>query len=111
MVTLRHASRSFAFKKPGEPFEVPDEDADKLISRYGCEVVGANPWMPKPSAPKTSPETKPLLEPVTAEVPVIPEETSPDMIPPVETSPGWWLYEGKKYRRKNLPPAAAALLE
>ena len=118
MIKLRHPTRSFAFKKPGEVFEVYDKDVDKYVNRYGCELVD-NPRLPKPK-PKPKPRTGIDVAEVLDKIDISPDEVDelraeiadlPEVTPPVQSSPGWWSYEGKKYRKAKLPAEALALLE
>lgn len=106
MATLRHPTMSFNFVKPGEPFEVPDEDASKLVERYGCEVVG-EPAHASDVAIKIEGGGE-LIKKMKE---VVDEPLFVEAEVPVETSPGWWLYDGKKMRKSKLPPEALALLE
>lgn len=107
-VQMRHPTMRFNFTPPGEVFETTPECVNRLVNVYGCEVVGESP---RPKAkPKPPPE-------ITVEVKIEGAEEAIEKIKelndaiPIQTSPGWWLYDGKKYRRAKLPAEAAALLE
>ena len=104
----------FNFTPPGEVFETTSDCVEYLVKTYGCEVVGESP---KPKAkPKPPPKitievevegAKEAAEKIKKLVDALPDPPAA----PVETSPGWWLWEGKKYRKNKLPAKAAALLE
>jgi hypothetical protein len=121
MIKLRHATMSFNFKKPGETFEVDADEVDKLIDRYGCELV-EGPFDRKEflkevaeSKPEAKPKIKKIKDLDVTDTGEVTEGTDKEiyevMMRPIETSPGWWLYDGKKYRKAKLPAEAAALLE
>lgn len=71
--------------KDGEPFEVPDDVGEALRKRYT------------------------MLERLTG-TEEVPDETS-DPSGPAKLGAGWWAWQGKKYRKAQLPAEALALIE
>lgn len=102
-VKLRHPTRTFNFKPQGAVFEVPSEDVAYLVETYGCEIVDPPVEVEIPSI-----RPDPIIEYLEPEPEPEPEET---IEIPLETSPGWFEYGGRKYRRTSLPTEARELLE
>jgi hypothetical protein len=110
MIKLRHPTRSFNFKRPGETFEVYDKDVNKYVNRYGCELVELGLVITDDPAVIAENREK-IIEDLSLGADEVTDVRVNDIAVPIQTSPGWWLYEGKKYRKAKLPAAGAALLE
>jgi hypothetical protein len=88
MAMLRHATRSFAFRKPGEPFEVYDKDVDKYVNLYGCEVV--EPPKPKitiTNDPEVMAENRKKIEAELTSTPTPAPKPRPKPKPRAKTKP------------------------
>ena len=116
-IQMRHPTMRFNFTQPGEVFETTEDCVEYLVERYGCEVV--EPRIVITNDPVIMAENRKKIEAklnddyeFTDTEAEVPEAEDIEVIaPPVETSPGWWFWKGRKYRKNNLPAEAAALLE
>ena len=119
MTKLRHHSARFATHdgvfEPGEVFDIPDpKDVEHLVKNRGCEIVEE----PKPWAePEVAIFVEATKDDVDDAMKIVTDaaddalEAMVERAKPIKTSPGWWLWEGKKYRLAKLPVEAVALLE
>ena len=126
MVKMKHPTMRFNFTPPGEVFETTDDCVEYLVKTYGCEVVSED-------EPPLKLEFDPIVKAIddayeftdtedeVDEVKADDIEYIEDAAPaaqyvkvinlPIKRKAGWYEWEGKKYRKNNLPAEAAALLE
>ena len=118
MPKMRHPTMRFNFTPPGDVFETTDDCVQYLIDTYGCELVGdyIPPPEPEPAADVVeayeTTSTEDEVDEVEDVEPGAPAAQYVEVIDlPIKGKAGWYEWEGKKYRKNNLPAEASALLE
>ena len=95
------------FLPRGEVFDVPDDLAKRLLSRHDTlRVIGPSPESAEPVIFGNDRSRFGRLD-----LDLVTSSTDAVQTMPFNKGHGWWVWQGKKYRKTQLPAEALALLE